>query len=105
MTWVADQVPVPRAVGMPRSLRRAAMACNDTEPAVCTSATMRAMSAARSAAMRALASWPALRAAAVSFAPARYPLSFYAREGRFVLKYFGVGTSRRRPLKARRRLV
>ena len=34
-TCVADQVPVPRAVGMPRSLRAVAMAHSDVAPAAC----------------------------------------------------------------------
>jgi len=35
MTCVADQVPVPRAVGMPRSLRPAAISRSDVAPAAC----------------------------------------------------------------------
>jgi hypothetical protein len=33
MTWVADQVPVSRAVGMPRSLRAVAKARSEVAPA------------------------------------------------------------------------
>jgi hypothetical protein len=67
MTCVADHWPDPRAVGMPRSLRPSAMAFSDVAPAVCSSSITGAISAARAAALRALASWPALRAFAVSF--------------------------------------
>jgi hypothetical protein len=71
MTCVADHLPAPRAVGMPRSLRPSAMAFSDVAPAACSSSITGAISAARAAALRALASWPDLRALAVSFAPAR----------------------------------
>jgi hypothetical protein len=47
------------------------MAFSDVAPAACSSSITGAISAARAAALRALASWPDLRALAVSFAPAR----------------------------------
>ena len=56
MTCVADQVPVPRAVGMPCSFRPVAMSRNDIAPAACSSVITGLTTEARSAATRALAS-------------------------------------------------
>jgi ABC transporter substrate binding protein len=70
---------LPRAVGIPRSLRALAIARSEAAPVACSSAITGARSAARAAAASALASAPFWRAFAVSFAPGRKPPSFLPR--------------------------
>jgi hypothetical protein len=65
MTCVADHTAFPRAVGMPRWFKPSAMARNEGAPAARSSAMTGATFAARSAAKRAFAAFPAFRAAVV----------------------------------------
>ncbi len=76
-TWTADHLP-PRAAGMPRSSKPAAMARSDSQPAACSSLIVGARSTALLRARSCRVALPAARALAVKRAP-RSPPSFTPR--------------------------
>jgi hypothetical protein len=77
-TCTADHLPSPRAVGMPRSFRAAAIPRNDVIPDCLISPIIGIRSAARALARLTSSALPAARAFADSLAP-RSPSSFLPR--------------------------